>query len=282
MGTHYIPQYYLKGFTEPESNSLWTYEKGSGRKFRTQIKNLATITNFYPPHVESSLANETERPANKVIDKIRNRDQIDKDEKKILAEYMAVMWKRVPTAKERLKRMAPDVTQKLSNKYDQELNMIATQEPHNAELIEKRRTEFKEILNRYSKDPPEEVWLETIDPKKTPLMVEAMASMVWTFLTFDDKPNFLTCDNPVFIFSDIGVAKQESELSFPLSSNISLWATWKESSQQDYIRSTTAAAVKEINRRTAANASKYIFSGSNEHWIEPFIKKGRWKLHWMV
>ncbi|MFC1614100.1 DUF4238 domain-containing protein, partial [Gemmatimonadota bacterium] len=67
MGHHYIPQYYLKGFSESDSNLLWAYEKGVGNKFRTQIKKIANITKFYPTETEKYLAEKIEGPANSVI-----------------------------------------------------------------------------------------------------------------------------------------------------------------------------------------------------------------------
>lgn len=281
MGKHYVPQYYLEGFTLPGSNSLWAYEKRTGQKFYTQIKNIANITKFYPSEVEQYLANRIEGPANKIIDKIRSRHQINEDDKKILAKYMVVMWKRVPRGIERMKEMTPEIAQEISEEYNRELNIIASKNPEKIELIERRKEEIQAILDRYTEDPPKEIWLDTIPPERTPRIVAATRAMTWTFLTFDEGVAFLTCDNPLFFFTGIGVGKPESEITFPISSNIALWATWRKDLPQDYIE-TNSQAVKEINRRTVANASKYVFSGCDEHWIEPFIKKGRWKLHWMV
>ena len=51
MGQHYVPQYYLKGFSESD-DMLWAYEKGTEHKFKSKIKNIGNITNFYTPEVE--------------------------------------------------------------------------------------------------------------------------------------------------------------------------------------------------------------------------------------
>jgi hypothetical protein len=102
--------------------------------------------------------------------------------------------------------------------------------------------------------------------------------MTWTFLTFDDRPAFLTCDNPVFYFTSIGIGNPDSEITFPISSTLTLLATWRGDLTQDYLK-TTEQVVREVNRRTAHNATKYIFHCREEYWIEPFIRKGRWELH---
>jgi hypothetical protein len=278
MGHHYVPQYYLKGFAESSGKLIWVYEKGVGRKFHTQIKSIANITKFYSAEVEQYLANTIEGPANAILDKIRERHQISENDKKILAEYMAVMWKRVPKSKERFEEMTPRLANRLSKEFDRKLDLIATQEPTKAEFIKRRKAKIQEILDSFAEDPPKEIWLNNVPPERTPRIVAAIRAMRWTFLTFDEKPAFLTCDNPVFYFSSIGVGKPESEITFPISSNITLWATWRRDLPQDYIQ-TTIQALKEINRRTVSNASKYLFHCQDEDWIDGFIKKNRWQLH---
>jgi len=281
MGHHYLPQYYLKGFTETVDNKLWAYEKGSGVKFNTQIKSLANLTDFYSEETEQYLANDIEGPANEVLDKIRSRHLINDDDKKTFAEYMAVMWKRVPRAKEDLKKMAPRLADGIAEKLSADLSNIIDNMPEKTEFIEKRKKEIDDILAVYAVDPPKDIWLENIPPERTPRIVEVMKAMTWTFWEFDQRPVFLTCDNPVFYFTWMGVGRKDSEISFPISSNVVLWATWRADLPRNFIKATTQI-VKEMNRRTVHNASRYVFHSRDEHWIVPFIKKTNWKLNRIV
>lgn len=281
MGHHYLPQYYLKGFTETNDNILWAYEKGTGENFNTQIKSLANITDFYSQDTEQYLANNIEDPANAVLDKIRSRHLINDDDKNTFAEYMAVMWKRVPRAKEDLKKMAPRLADGIAKKLNADLNQIISEKPQKTEFIEKRRKEIDDILSIYATNPPKDIWLENIPPERTPRIVEAIKTMTWSFWEFNQKPVFFTCDNPIFYFTGMGVGKRDSEISFPISSHIVLWATWRVDLPRKFIKASTQI-VKEFNRRTADNASRYIFHSRAENWIEPFIKKGHWKLNRIV
>ncbi|MCX5846462.1 MAG: DUF4238 domain-containing protein [Deltaproteobacteria bacterium] len=281
MGHHYLPQYYLKGFTESEDNMLWAYEKGTGTKFNTQIKGLANITNFYSEDIEQYLANDIEGPANTVLDKIRSRHQINDDDKYIFAEYMAVMWKRVPRAKEDLKKMAPRLADGIAKKMSADLGNILDDKPEKAEFLEKRKREIDDILATYAVDPPKEIWLENIPPERTPRIVETIKAMTWVFWEFDQQPVFLTCDNPVFYFTGMGVGRRDSEISFPISSHVVLWATWRIDLPRNFIQASTQV-VKEMNRRTVHNASRYVFHSRDERWIIPFIKKKNWKLNRIV
>jgi len=278
MGDHYVPQYYLKGFSNREGKKIWVYDKKETRKFPTQVKSIAKITGFYSPEVEQYLADTIEAPANKVIRKIRNRVHITEYDKGILAEYMAVMMKRVPKGKERLREYAPSITKKLSQEICEQLTIVASAHPEKATLIQKRKSEIKEILNKYSKDPPPEIWRDNIPPERSPCVVAALTGMTWRFLTFDDKPVFFTSDDPVFYFASIGIGKPESEVIFPISSYIILWATWRTDLPEGYI-TVTNQIVKEMNRRTVSNALRYVFHRKDEHWILPFVTKGRWKLN---
>ncbi|MEJ2745700.1 MAG: DUF4238 domain-containing protein, partial [bacterium] len=109
MGNHYIPQYYLKGFCLNSDGRIWVYDKKGHRKFCTNVASVANICNFYPGELERHLAEEVENPANNVLDKIRNRETLNKEDKNVFSTYIAVMWKRVPASLEQLKRRAPKV-----------------------------------------------------------------------------------------------------------------------------------------------------------------------------
>lgn len=278
MGDHYIPKYYLKGFTVPSQNIIWVYEKGSTRKFQTHIKNIGHQTKFYPTKVEQYLANQIENPANAVIRKIREREEITKVDKSVLSEYMVVMMKRVPQAKKRLKEMAPDVAKKLFQELDKDINALLTLDESKAEFYEKRRAEILNLLDKLAKDPPEKIWSDNITPERTPLVTSLIPNMTWRFLTYDEKPVFLTSDNPLFFFQGLGIGNRESEITFPISSNITLWATWRKDLAQGYFQ-TNMRTVKEVNRRTASNSTIYVYHAADEEWILLFVNKRKHQLH---
>lgn len=278
MGDHYIPQYYLSGFASSRDDMVWVYEKGGSLKFQSQVKNVAHETNYYSSEVERYLANEIEGPANSVIKKIRDRKQLTQSEKEKLAIYMVVMLKRVPQSKIRMKKTAPVVAQSLQQKWDKEISKLILENPSQTDLFEKRRAEIKANLEKYSKNLPKDFWLELIPPERTPNIVKVIPKMTWLFLTSEKFPVFLTCDNPVFYFQGIGVGKQESEITFPISSTIVLWATWKSDIQEGY-SPIKNQAIKEINRRTATNATRFIYHARDEDWIPRFINKQEHQLN---
>ena len=224
MGDHYVPQFYLKGFSRSEGKQIWVYDKKEVEKFQTQVKSVANITGFYSREVEKYLANTIEEPANEAIRKIREREQMNSKDKEVLAEYMTVMMKRVPKGKARLDEMAPSISKKLYGELSEELAQIALTKPEKRAVAQRRTKEIEEILDRFSKNPPPEIWLDNIPPERSPKVVAGLREMIWRFLVASSDSSFLTSDNPFFFFQSIGIGKSYSEVIFPISSSILLWA----------------------------------------------------------
>jgi hypothetical protein len=281
MGDHYIPQYYLRGFCNGFGRRLWVYDKCDARKFPTQVKSVANICGLYPPELEKHLSEEIENPANQVLDKIRNREPITRDDKITLSNYIAVMWKRVPESKTRLKERAPKIAADLRSALHQQIDQALISNPEKDPIAQRRKVEIDEILNRLSHDPPNEIWHQVIPVDRTPRMVASIATMTWRFISYDEKPVFLTSDNPVFHFRSLGIGKAESELSFPVSSHVTLWPTRRLDIPEGYFPTTTAI-VKEMNRRIASITTRYVFHAEEEEWILPFLAKKNWKLNRIV
>ncbi len=257
MGDHYIPQYYLKGFSQNNGKTIWVYDKQDNRKYSTQVKSTANETGLYDPKWEQYLA-KIEGLANPVLDKIRKRERITAADKEALSDYMVVMWKRVPQSRKFLKTRAPTVADKLCEDLSATLSMVASEEPERTEFVEQRKIEIREILDQIGNDPPKEIWLNNIPPETTPRMTAYIKKMTWKFGTFDHGPAFLTCDNPVFVFPSLGIAKPESELVFPVSSHVVLWGTWRTDLREDYVP-VSSQEVKEMNRRIASQTLRYLW-----------------------
>jgi hypothetical protein len=268
MGDHYTPEYYLKGFTD-QRGKIYTYDKLTSSKFCTGVNNVGHETGFYSREMETYLANVIEGPANSVISKIRNKQIISIAEKEILTRYMVALLKRVPEGRQRFEKMGPHVAEETFEEFKTALTKMQFPDNIKQEYLERA----EQFLGRYATNPPKDIWLNSIPPETSPTVLLAVTQMTWVFLTSDRTDTFLTSDNPMFFFESLGLGNPDSEISFPLSSKLVLWATWrKDFSDCDYL-AIKAHAIKEINRRTAFNASRYIFSASDEQWIPDFIKK---------
>jgi len=277
MGDHYIPQHYLKGFTD-ESKRLWVFDKQDRRAFETQVKSIANETGFYSAVVESRLANEVEGPGNEVLDAIRSRAQVSKSRKRVLAAYMACMLKRVPATKQWVRELTPGMIEKMVEDVRNQLDVLDQKEPERKELWKQRRFELANAPQGFVEDIVKSAFLKQVMPGASPKIVAMLNRMTWQFLTLDRRPAFLASDNPVFFFRGLGLAHNQCEVSFPISSNIALWATWRADLEEGYV-SARESWVQELNRRTASSATRYLFHAVDEEWILPLLSKSTWRIN---
>ena len=104
-----------------------------------------------------------------------------------------------------------------------------------------------------------------------------LPAMTWVFFAPDKKQHFITSDNPIFFFKGMGIGKPESEITFPLSSTITLWATWRNL-KEGYIPAKDAC-IREINRRTASIATRYVYYSEEAQWVVNLINKKIFRLN---
>lgn len=278
MGNHYVPKYYLKGFAQ--NDRIWVYDRNAKREFLSQPKVVAHETAMYPGEVEKYLENKVEGPAKSAIEKVRHCEAISEDDRILLANYIINLWKRVPEARNRTKKRMPEVTSLLKDEFRQSFHKILEDDPSLDDQVRTRQEEVERIIAEYEKDPPPEIWFHVLKNESTPRVVDSLLSMEWRFLHTKDI-QFLTCDNPVFIFESVGVGNHNSELTIPFSSDVALWANRRKDIASGYLNA-TSVTVKEINRRTAHNATRFVYSIRNESWILPFVCKNKYKLHWLL
>lgn len=282
MGDHYLPQYYLSGFCELQTPGLITrYEKGIKEIITTNISNVAQENNYYSKEVETILANEIEEPANLVIKKIREYKNITFTEKYYLSVYIVALLKRVPESKLRMKRLAPQALETVFSQINITFDNILKDNPSDSERIDKRRQEANAIRRQLEKTIPKEIWLQDINPYSSPRTLGAISSMNWRFLINKKDSSYLTSDNPVYYHYDIGVGHMNSEVTFPISKNIILWATWKNDKKEGYYPANNKFII-ENNRRTASTATRYLFFSRKEEWIVNLVNKSKYNVHHLV
>ncbi len=269
MGHHYLPQHYLLGFAE--GLSLWGHDVPANRSFRTQVKSLANETDMYGDDLESYLANVVEAPAQEVIDRVRKRLKLRDEDREVLATYIIAMWKRVPAGRSRVAGHIPQLAETIKMQVVQQLDAIAAVEPELKENANKRKEEVRQIIDAYKENPPESFWHHTLKTGATPRTVQGLLSMDWHFLVSTGE-DFITCDNPTFFFESIGIGASESELSLPLSSEICFSANRAKLGRPQYF-TTDRSIVLELNRRSAHNTNRFIYSRQEAPWILSFARK---------
>jgi hypothetical protein len=274
MGHHYVPRFYLRGFAVDEA--IWAYDKQTERSFPTQVKSIANETSIYSDELESHLATQVEDPAKPAIAKLRERQQLAPDERLALAKYMVVLWKRVPKARERVVARLPSVADEVRTDLHSQLDQLAERNPDLISKVDKWRGEIDAVIAKQRQKPSPEIWYHSIKSQSSPRVVDALLSMNWIFLR-SEAHQFLTSDNPVFFFEHEGIGKPTSELTWPISSSVALWATRLPRPSMQFL-SASRSGIREINRRTVRNSVRFIYARHDEPWILPFVSRKQWRL----
>jgi len=274
MGHHYLPQYYLRGFEE--DGCIWAHDRLECRTFPTRVRSIANENGLYSDELEAWLNTEVEQPAQPALQRLRTRQSLTPEDRLALAKYMVVMWKRVPEGRSLALQRLPNVIDEVHADLDMQLDALELREPNLTEQVARWRQKIAEVINKQRSDPAPDIWYRTIHSQSGPRVVDAILSMQWNCL-YTDYAQFLTSDNPIFFFASEGVGRPTSELSFPLSSSVVLWASRATNLSGEYLQA-SPTAIREINRRTVYNSTRFLYFQRDEPWIVPFAAKGHWQL----
>ncbi len=293
---HYIPQFYLKGFTDSKNEPyIWIYDKEhNGRIIKSTAKDIAVKKHYFTfmtqdqekdsETVENLLAViETEAAA--VFRKIHAGETITDIDKSTFAVFVASMMLRVPNFRNNVQSSLSQVMKKL-------FIMMAS----NKEAFEKSVREYEQESGETFTMPIEKLRQIQLDQNKYDVivdsqyalgmslaMVKEMASilgaMEWTFLKATTEHKYICSDNPLFycdLSNDprslygVGLMSKNIEVTIPLSRDVAAFGNWKRG--RGYIQANNAA-VKDINRRTVSAALRFVFSPVKSDKLKEFVLK---------
>ncbi|MDP2884829.1 MAG: DUF4238 domain-containing protein [Ignavibacteria bacterium] len=277
MGDHYIPQCYLRGFAErPECRTTYMFQKGSADHIRTNLRNVAQQTKLYSRELEAFFANSIEAPTKPVLDKIIAQQSITEAERSIFVTFVVAMWRRVPSHKDVVGKWLEETAESYYVQLESEIKHLRELHPGKRDILNNRMLELH-ALRKENRITPERIWFQLLQSGPSPKVSWAISNMSWQFL-ITDGDEFLTSDNPVFFFKSLGVGHMNSEVTFPVSSKIALFATWQSNVHHGY-RPATGQQIQEINRRTSSAAIKYLFFPRTRDWIPKLANTSQPKLH---
>jgi hypothetical protein len=248
------------------------YEIGKTQVITANLKRVAQENDLYSPELERYLNTEIEVPSREILDKIRALRKITPVEKKKFSEYLIVMILRIPEMRIKVGVWFEKNKEPTFDNFETMLRMMLNSRPDKRKIIETHLKELKEIREN-ERIRPEGVWHEVIAPERLPRALLIIQNMKWRFVVSRD-PGFLTGDNPVFYPKGIGLKHIESELSFPISKDVALLATWIRGKDCQF-HSAKETAIQEINRRSVSLALRYVFYHRHEQWVINLVNKGR-------
>lgn len=283
MGKHYVPQRYLQGFSSPEdTRQIWMYDKKAQSWAFAAIKRVAQEKDYYPPEIEARLKRLVEDTGNEALGRLRNRDRLTADEQKALINYIGVMMMRVPRKRRLGYERVPSVLDNTMKNVREEIEELATDlSPGRlSELL----AQIDEIQGKYENELPNEVRQQIHSPWPSEKMLAALHNMCWRIVPAPALSLFITTDNPAFYFDAYGVGTRYSEVTFPVSSDLALLGSHQGPPGTLIVVQPKSTLIKEINRRLASGAERFVFSKHRAQWIEtisnrrnPYLRRIVWQ-----
>jgi len=271
---HYVPAYYLSGFTDPVADNLFMYFKTTNRVVQTTVRSVANQLHYWSDETEKYLANEVENPANPVLDKIKSLQPITQQDRWLLSRYIIAMLKRVPEGRSRILSRSPTVMRETMDRFKTELEAKRETDPSKADRIDNLIGQIDNLPPEFFDKIPKEVWEDIISPEMTRKSVTALHNMRWIFITTPKERGFLASDNPVVYTRATGIRPPAGELVFPISQNVALWASWNKEWREGYYPA-RKEIIDEINYWIVDSATEYVFYSKHKNWVLELIKKVR-------
>lgn len=284
MGQHYVPQQYLKGFSDPDHpGTIWMYDKQSRKWTRVSIKAAVQQAGYYSDETERQLNELVEGPAHDVLNRLRRGDTLGNAERSKLALYIGTMLMRVPRRRRKAYEILPQVLESTVNEVIGLVARWAQTTSAEPALVSRRFEEIERAREKLGTEPPSEVVDRIRSPWPSENVLALVAAMTWRIVSAGGTGFFLTSDNPAYFFEAYGLGSPESELTFPLASDLALLASWQGKPQQTIYLKAKPALVREVNRRVASGAERFVFYHVREDWVpkitdkqSPYLSRIQW------
>lgn len=277
MGTprkhHYLPQFYLEGFS-PNGRQIWGYSKSANEFHFQAVKDAGSKRDLYSnkqwggnvdhESVEQRFSSEIESPFAPVLVKLRNRIQITYPDKVLLCRFLQSMHSRVLPNVKILEGKGPDLALKTLQSAVERIRPASPSfsQEKRKELIDKA----KEITSHLGKNFPKEALLPAHNSK----VLRALLKMNLVFVEVACAFSFVTSDNP-FVF-DTSVKLPVSDFTFPLSKDLAIVGKSDTHLTDISFVTINRATGRKINRRTISNAEDYIYSTRNSSSIKKLAR----------
>lgn len=281
MKQHCLPNFYLKGFCDPDTPPnhepfVWVFDlKEEVWEKRAPI-NLAWKQDYYTRtdadgkknlDVEKKLSKVESGMATALKIRLANRQLPTADDKISIALFASFMLARTPAFHEHIGGILSDVADMWKAFY---LNNPQAFEALKARCTQEEGIEFPEdfasdVLSKFVIKPTTAAkqWA-AFAPSDA--VTDSLLKMSWIFFVTRPEMPFVTSDWPACLYNPElvgttngpGFHQPSVEFSLPLSSSLTFFAHW--GSKDCQYMDANSEAVERFNRRAIMNAQEYIIS----------------------
>jgi hypothetical protein len=292
---HYVPQFYLEGFADLKNPiNTWVYEKGREGPRSQGIKGTAAEGYYYSLEtpeggkddaIERELLSRVETKAAPIIGRWRQarKPEIHPEDIEAVAPFLATCWVRSPRMRQDINEAMILLARRILEQFTQDETLIddfLREHPNfgasKQELQEaaKAGQDPTRILLKASKN-----LLIGLSFLMTDELWPFLAERKWSILEAARSVEFITSDSPLSVFEltrrgtaiiGVGIGRPGAELTLPLTPCRALRLSLKE---KKVWRRISSGETREINRRIACQAERYVYASRNSKRIIAVVKK---------
>ena len=301
---HYVPQFYLRGFLDPDlkKEQLNVIDKVGRRRFPANPRKIAVKCDFNRVNILGQPIDQVEKifaemdgEVARVLKYVIENETLPTDaDMKILIYFVALLYMHNPQIRSHLedtetmvrKRFARVLLSRpeLYEAYRQQQRTVGKELPKYEEMQQFVESENYDI--RYGHGHHLRYELESIDNVVLPLLSQREWSL---FIAEESASDFVCSDRPVALvsigdppkdpdhpynFGGPGLAQSDTELTMPLNRRMVLFAVFGGSSYTGTVDEMTIAC---INKRTIDAAARQIYCSNLDFKFldNGVIKSGR-------
>jgi len=295
---HFVTEAYLSTFVDPEQSkqdAIWVFDKVAKSVRLQPLKDTAVIRRFYEFDLpdgtkDTSLETLFSRIESNTLPIIKRwcKEGAEPKVKEIsdVAAFVACLFVRVPRTIQMNRAIASAVASVAIENVaaDEERLRSAFDHVRQGSVDGSLTFEvFRELVTNF-----DDKFTVQVDQKYAlshsfrtlNVIYKRLKEMYWCLL--DSRPyggRFITCDAPVntFLYREGkaafggGLAQPDVEINLPPSPYVCLSLSPKRNSE---VRKVDAATTREINRRTAHQAERYIYSSANTRSVARIVDEG--------
>lgn len=290
---HYIPRFYLDGFVDPHNEPyIWIYEKGNSDVRKASAENVAVEKHYYSfitpsgdrdsETFENALAKVEEKVA-PILEKIKNREHLDDEERGGFASFLALTMTRVPNYRTDIEKSTGELIKKISMKMASNAagfeSMMGKMEKETGNKIEMPVEELRKFMLNGEYDVKVDSQFSLFMIGLAEELAPVFFEMSWAFLEATNDYKFVTCDNPLFYYDPthdpkslfgVGLLNKNIEVTFPISRDLIFLGTWGK--LQGY-KKLNNNIVKKFTHRTIISALRFVFASQNSEQLNKIVQK---------
>lgn len=281
--SHYIPEFYQRGFIADGSGLIWVYSKDTAPKL-VSVRKTGMVMNLYAfrtrdnevdaTTVEKELA-KLDSDGAAVIHRLQKGHLLSEDERWTLSRFVSVMWRRTTAHKEHAESMASGMMGEFFEEHDNDwLHELLTDRFGSGVategIFEKQKIELARLREDYQREVPSFIFPN--NTLRDSIFERVLFSMDWVYFRATTDTEFLTCDDPVVFNKGTGLKDENAVIIFPLSRFLLLQGMWKSTYQSTFVQ-LGDSDIRTLNRYIVSNANKEVYSSKKSNVLAEFVAK---------